>query len=325
MKATVIAPSNIAFIKYWGKKNTLLNIPNNDSISVCLSDLQTTTTVEFDQKYKKDEFTLLPTTSKKQDTRTIGHLDIIRNIAGTNFKAKVISQNNFPTGSGLASSASGFAALTLAATTAAGLKLSQKELTKIARLGSGSASRSIPDGFVKWEKGKDHLTSYAHSIHPKNYWNINIIAIILSNFEKKTGSKEGHETANSSPFYKARLINMPTKVNNSQKALAKKDLKAFGQIVEQEALEMHSIMLTSNPPLIYWLPESIEVMKLCQQMREEKIPVYFTFDAGPQPILICLQKDTKKVLKTINTVRSIKKIIVNKPGDGAKLTNKHLF
>lgn len=325
MKTTATAPSNIAFIKYWGQKNQLLNIPLNDSISVNLDNLFTTTTVQFDPKLKKDSVSIDGKSEAKEVKRVSSLLDTIRNIKRSKEFAKVVSVNNFPKGSGLASSASGFAALAVAATAAAGLKLSEKELTTIARLGSGSASRSIPSGFVKWEKGKDHSSSYAHSIHPKNHWDINIIAVILSNFEKKIGSAQGHAMASTSPFYQARLKNLPSKIKDLEKALIKKDLKTFCGIVEQESLEMHSIMLTSTPSLIYWLPASIEVMKLCQKMRADGTLVYFTFDAGSQPILFCMQKDTKNVLKNIKAVKSIKKIIVNKPGDGAKLTNKHLF
>lgn len=325
MKATAIAPSNIALIKYWGKKNPLLNIPQNSSISVNLDGLSTTTTVEFNSKFKKDSVVIDGKSNVKEAGRVSRHLNIIRNIKNTKLFAQVVSKNSFPKGSGLASSASGFAALTLAAASALNLNLSEKELTTVARLGSGSASRSIPGGFVKWEKGTNHKNSYAYSIHPKNYWGINIIAVVLSNFEKNTGSTEGHSTAVTSPFYTARIKNLPNKVKKLEKSLNSKNFKDFGEILEQEALEMHSVMLTSKTPLMYWLPQSIEVMLLCQKMRTENLNVYFTFDAGPQPVLFCLEKDAKKVLSKLKTVKSIKKIIVSKPGDGATLTGKHLF
>src|SRR3989339_299984 len=153
MKATAVAPTNIAFIKYWGKKDEELRLPANGSISMNLSDLTTTTTVEFSQQYVEDSVIINDGIDESQSTRVIKHLDLIRKKADLKLKAKVVSVNNFPDGTGLSSSASGFAALTLAATKATGLNLDEKELSILARQGSGSACRSISDGFVEWNKG----------------------------------------------------------------------------------------------------------------------------------------------------------------------------
>ncbi|OGD88186.1 diphosphomevalonate decarboxylase [Candidatus Curtissbacteria bacterium RIFCSPHIGHO2_01_FULL_41_11] len=325
MKATAIAPSNIAFIKFWGKTNDKLNLPQNSSISVNLSNLHSTTTVEFDPKFKKDVVIIDGSMQQKETLRTTKHLNVIRKLANIKTFAKVVSKNNFPKGSGLASSASGFAALTLAAAKAANLKLSEKELTTIARLGSGSASRSIPDGFVKWEKGSNHQTSYAHSLHSANFWKINILAIIISTSHKKISSTEGHSAAKSSPFFKIRIAKIEDKIRNLETVIRYKDFKKFGQIIEKEALELHAIALTSNPPIIYLLPESIKIMLLCQKLRETDTDVYFTFDAGPQPVLFCLQKDSQKIERAIkNEVRKAR-IIKSTPADGAKIITNHLF
>ncbi|MDP2632858.1 MAG: diphosphomevalonate decarboxylase [Candidatus Curtissbacteria bacterium] len=325
MKATAKAPSNIALIKFWGKANEKLNLPANSSISVNLSNLYSITTVEFDPKLKKDIVIIDGSKEQKETLRTTKHLDVIRKLAGIKTHAKIASNNNFPKGSGLASSASGFAALTLATTTATGLKLSEKELTTIARLGSGSASRSIPDGFVKWEKGTNHQSSYAHSLFPANYWKIAILAIIISTDQKKTGSTEGHSTAPSSPFFKTRIQNIENKVKEVETAIRKKNFERLGNAIEQEALELHSIALTSTPPIIYWLPESIRIMRLCQKLRENGTSVYFTFDAGPQPVLFCLQKDSQKIAKAIKSEVKRTRIIQSLPSVGAKLIKNHLF
>jgi len=147
MKATAIAPSNIAFTKYWGRKDEILRLPENGSISMCLSNLLTTTTVEFSPNYTKDEITINGGGLEENEAeRIIKHLDRVRKLANTNHKAKMVSNNNFPSGTGLSSSASGFAALSLAASKAAGLDLNEKDLSILARLGSGSACRSIPSG-----------------------------------------------------------------------------------------------------------------------------------------------------------------------------------
>src|SRR3989344_7431396 len=172
MKATAVAPSNIAFIKYWGKKNEELKLPANGSISMNLSNLLTTTTVEFNSEFKEDSVIINNTIDIKKSSRVIKYLDLIRKKANQFQKAKVVSVNNFPEETGLSSSSSGFAALTLAATKAAGLSLSEKELSIFARQGSGSACRSIPDGFVEWLDGAASETLHTVSIFPHSYFDI---------------------------------------------------------------------------------------------------------------------------------------------------------
>src|SRR3989344_2439626 len=172
MKSTAIAPSNIAFTKYWGRKDEKLRLPMNGSISMCLSNLLTTTTVEFSEKLKADDIIINGERREKEALKVSKHLDRIRKLAGISTYAKVVSQNSFPTATGLSSSASGFAALTVAGAKAAGLNLSEKELSILARQGSGSACRSIPDGFVEWIDGDTSETSYAISLYPPEHWHI---------------------------------------------------------------------------------------------------------------------------------------------------------
>jgi len=189
MKATAVAPANIAFIKYWGKADEVLRIALNDSVSMNLSGAYTTTTVDFSPDYTEDEVLFcsypldIPSPKRefiKMDAlearRIVEHLDRVRKKSGIPDKAKVVTKNSFPKGAGAASSASGFAALTVAGFAAAGLKLSEKELTIFARLGSGSACRSIPDGFVVWQKGNSSETSYAYSLYPHTYWDLRIFS-----------------------------------------------------------------------------------------------------------------------------------------------------
>ena len=326
MKETAIAHSNIAFIKYWGKANSAINIPRNPSISVNLSGLQTITTVEFDPRLKTDDVTIDRQKSEAEAARVTKHLDEIRKIAGKFGAAKVVSENNFPKASGLASSASGFAALTLAATRAAGLYLPERELTTIARLGSGSASRSIPDGFVKWHKGTTHKTSYAESIYPPNYWDITMLAIELKGATKDVGSTEGHAQASTSPFYQQRLKNLPGRISAVEQAISEKDFNAFGKLLEEEALELHLVAMSCKPPILYWQPQSIALMQFCRKQRNSYgLPVYFTFDAGPQPIIFCQTRQRSMVISRIKSVPGIKRIITNTPSTGARLANNHLF
>ena len=325
MKATAIAPSNIAFIKYWGKKNKLLKIPENGSISMNLSNLTTTTTVEFDARYKEDYVLINNKNDKESANKVIEHLELIRQRAKIRDRAKVHSLNNFPVGTGLSSSASGFAALTLAASHAAGLHLSEKELSMLARQGSGSACRSIPDGIVEWLGGDTSATSYAKSLYPPDYWAIVDIVAIISKEKKDLSSTEGQKLVSTSPFFQTRLAHINAKIAKIKALLKAKNFTEFGQLVENEALELHAIMLTSTPSLIYWQPKTIELMKLIKKWRSEGLEVYFTVNTGQDMHLIIEDKNKAKLLKKLQEVDGIREIIVNRPSVGTKLSNKHLF
>lgn len=326
MKATAIAPSNIAFTKYWGRKDEVLRLPENGSIAMCLSNLLTTTTVEFSKDYRKDQVTINGGGVEQGEAdRVIKHLDRIRALAKINLKAKVVSNNNFPTATGLSSSASGFAALTLAAVKAADLNLSEKQLSILARQGSGSACRSIPSGFVEWLDGNTSETSYAKTIFPSNWWNIADIVAVVSEGKKEVPTSQGMQKAQSSPFMRVRLSNMKKKNNLVKKYIKQRNFKQFGELIEAEALELHTIMLTQRPALIYWTPGTLQIMKLVPNWRAEGIPVYFTINTGQDIHLICEQKNVKKIQAKLRQLKEVKEIIVNTPGEGTKLSKNHLF
>lgn len=320
MIATSKAPANIAFIKYWGKLNEKLRLPANSSVSMNLSGAFTVTSVEFDKKYKSDSLFINGSKVKEGElNRVSNHLNLIRNISKIHDFAKVESTNNFPKGSGIASSASGFAALTVAAAAASGLDLSEKELSIFARLGSGSACRSIPDGFTEWKMGKTSNDSYAKSIFMPDYWNIcDLIAIVGEN-SKKVSSTEGHAIAESSPFYKARIIGMSKKVSEIIMAIKNKDFTKFGEILESEAINVHTVMMTSVPPLYYWKPATLNVIAGVMELRGKGIECYFTIDAGPNVHVICLKKDAVKLKRALLIVPGVIKVLVNKPAMGARL------
>ncbi|MDO8269539.1 MAG: diphosphomevalonate decarboxylase [Candidatus Levybacteria bacterium] len=325
MKATSVAPSNIAFIKYWGRKDEILRLPENGSISMNLSNLLTTTTVEFSSKFEKDELLYNGVSENVKNNRAIAHIDRVRKLANLSLPVKIVTQNNFPSGTGLSSSASGFAALTLAATKAAGLKLSEKELSILARQGSGSACRSIPNGFVEWLDGDTSEESYAYSLYPKNYWDIvDVVAVVSTEF-KEVSTSEGQKSASESKFFEARRKAMPEKIKKCKEILAKKDFEAFGELLESEALELHSIMLTSHPSLIYLLPETLRIMRLVKVWRSEGLSVYFTLNTGQNIHLIAQKKDEEKLVKKLEELPYVMKIIPNDPSDGARIIDSHLF
>ena len=325
MKATAVAPSNIAFIKYWGRKDEELRLPENASISMNLSNLLTTTTVEFNSNFKEDEIVINNQKEENEGNRAIKHLDKIRALAKIKYKAKVVTKNNFPTGTGLSSSASGFAALTVAGAKAAGLNFSKKELSILARQGSGSACRSIPDGFVEWLDGDTSDTSYGVSLYSENYWDIVDVVAVVSKNKKEVSTTEGHKLAASSPFFPVRLERINEKINLIKKYMKEKNFQAFGELVEAEALELHAIMLTSIPSLIYWLPGTLKVMHAVKRWRQKGLQVYFTVNTGQDIHLICQKKDTEKIVKKAEEISDVKKTIINYPSKGAHLIKEHLF
>lgn len=326
MKATAIAPSNIAFVKYWGKKDEKLRLPENASISMNLSNLLTMTTVEFLPSLKTDDVVI---NGEKASGLTLQRveeqLNRIRDRAKISDKAKVASENNFPRGTGLSSSASGFAALTLAAEKAAELNLTEKELSILARQSSGSACRSIPDGFVEWLDGDTSETSYSVSIFSPDYWSIVDIVVVLSNNIKDVLTSEGQKIAKSSPFFSVRLQNIQKKINECKRLIKAKKFTEFGKFIEAEALELHAIMLTSTPSLIYWLPMTVRLMHLVKNWRREGTEVYFTVNTGQNIHLVVEEKNKDKVLKELKNTNGIINVTVNKPSVGARLVNEHLF
>ncbi len=325
MKATAVAPSNIAFIKYWGRKNEVLRLPSNGSISMNLSNLTTTTTVEFSTEYTNDIVSINGQQEGEGIERVIKQLDRIREITHNAAKAKVVSENNFPTATGLSSSASGFAALTLAATMAAGLHLSEKDLSILARQGSGSACRSIPTGFVEWLDGDTTETSYAVSLYKPDYFDIVDIVAITDTGKKDVTTSQGHKISATSPFFVTRLKNMPEKIKLFKTYLEKKDFNSLGALTEQEALELHAIYFTLNPSLIYLRPESLSIIKAVQKWRKEGLSVYFTLNTGQDVHIICQKKDIRKIDELLKTVAGVKQTIINFPSIGAHVVDSHLF
>jgi len=328
-KATVRAGSNIAFIKYWGVADAQLNIPLSNSISMTLADAHTTSTVEWlpASELSADSITLDGVLlDARAAERLVRHLDRIRAIAGVSHHARVVSVNNFPMASGIASSASGFAALTVAACAGLGLELTPTQLSAIARRGSGSASRSLFGGFVEWEQGHDDATSVAHSLAAADHWDLVDIVAVVSSAVKSVSSEQGHAFAASSPLNAGRIESLQAALSGVRDAILTRDLRLLGPIIERDALAMHAVMMTGVPSLLYWQPGTIEVMHAVRRWRHEaNVPVYFTIDAGPNVHLICESAHTDSVLALLGQVSSLERVIVSHPGPGPMLLAEHLF
>jgi len=326
MKKTAIAPANIAFIKYWGKRAGGLRIPLNDSISMNISGAMTTTTVEFSTVLTHDDISFVgESISESEQTRMTEHLNRIRKRARKKIYAKVVTQNSFPKGTGIASSASGFAALTVAAVRAIGLSLSEQELTILARLGSGSAARSIPDGFVWWHTGKKSSDSYAESLRPSSWWDLCDMVCVVSKAAKKISSTEGMDRIRTSPYWRLRVQQVPEKIIAMQEALRTRDIRLFGTLMEEDAISTHCVMMTQNPPLFYWNDATLRVMDAVHALRTNGMPVYYTMDAGPNVHVLCEGKNKKTVQTALDTTQGVQSVLVNHPTDGAHCVQNHLF
>jgi len=322
-KATAVANPNIAFVKYWGKADDALNLPANPSLSMSLAALTTVTTVEFRPGQTSDTVAIDGRTASGQALeRVVAHLDRVRVLAGTSFgreRAMVASRNDFPAATGLAASSSAFAALTLAATQAAGLSLDQAGLSRLARLGSGSACRSVPAGFALWE------VEEAHQVAPPQHWDLRDAIAIVTDQAKAVGSHDGHALALTSPLHRARLAAVPGWLAAVRDGIARRDLAAMGPAIEADALAMHGVMMTSQPSLLYWLPATVAVLQVVRAWRAGGLEVYFTVDAGPNVHCLCQATVAGEVEKRLKAVPGVQEVVVSGPGDGVRLVNWHLF
>ena len=246
-------------------------------------------------------------------------LDLIRGMANIHERAEVMTKNNFPSGAGIASSASAFAALALAGSKAAGLNLSEPELSRLARRGSGSASRSIPSGFVEWQVGTSDEDSFAFSIAEPDHWNLVDCIAIVSASHKKTGSTEGHSIAPTSPLQAARVADSPRRLEICRNAILNRDFDSFASIVELDSDIMHSVMMTSTPALHYWKPASLSVMNAVRQWRWEGLAVCYTVDAGPNVHVICPEAEVNTVDKQLSEIEGVANVLVARAGGAAKI------
>ena len=325
MKATAKAYSNIAFVKYWGKRDTRLNLPAVGSISLTLDALYTITSVQFDKNLSEDELILNGQIAGGKETERItGFLNIVRRMSGIKHFARVSSKNNFPTAAGLASSASAFAALALAAATAVDLPLSKKELSILARQGSGSAARSVFGGLVEMKRGsaENGRDAFALQLAPPDYWDLRLLIAVTSETKKPVGSTAGMRLSEqTSPYYRAWLDASENDLREMRRAIRRKDFEKVGELCEFSALKMHALALSSNPGLIYWNGATVEGMHTIRSLRQSGLPVWFTIDAGPQLKALCLPETATKVSEALQNVAGVQRVIECRPGPDALVLN----
>lgn len=313
------AYTNIALIKYWGKKDEELILPMNNSLSLTLDAFYTETTVSFDPALQADTFLLDGQLQNTAATAKISRfLDLLRELAGTKLRAAVTSENFVPTAAGLASSASGLAALAAAGNAALQLGLDDSQLSHLARRGSGSACRSIFGGFVEWEQGIDDVTSLAHPLAANGFENdLAMLFVLINDKQKDVSSRDGmRRTVATSAFYPGWLASLPEDLAAIKQAIATQDFTALGRITEANGLKMHATTLAAVPPFTYWSPQSLLAMDLVRQLRATGTECYFTMDAGPNVKVLCRRQDEAAVQQAFSNSFSSDRLILAHAGPG---------
>jgi len=292
----------------------------NGSLSMNLEGLFTRTTVSFQPSLGMDELIINghEVTGKGLE-RVSAILELVRQAAGSGFRAEVVSENNFPAGAGIASSAAAFAALALAATRAAGLEWSESQVSRLARLGSGSASRSLPSGFVEWKMGTGDGDSFAVSIAPPEHWALADCVAIVAAGHKATGSTEGHALAPTSPLQAARVADAGRRLDICRRAILERDFATLANIIELDSDMMHAVMMTSQPQLFYWKPATLAVMEAVRAWRGEGLSVAYTIDAGPNVHVICPQAEMETVAARLGEIAGVGRVLRATVGGPARL------
>lgn len=319
MRATAIAHPNIALIKYWGKREGDGNLPAVGSLSITLAGMSSRTTVEFDTGRGEDALVL----NGREDPATLRKvsacLDILRERAGVRTRALVQSDNDFPTGAGLASSASGFAALVTAAAAALELRVPGDALADVARLGSGSAPRSLFGGFALLRNRGDGGVSCEPWL-AEQAWPLEVVIAVTSTATKDTLSREGMELSRrTSPYYGEWVSSHPADLAAGMEFVRARDFAGLAELAEHNCLKMHAVMMTTRPPLIYWSPATLACLQVVQSLRRSGTPVFFTVDAGPQVKAVCLPGAADAVRAALGSIPGVARLIDCRLGPGARV------
>ena len=319
MRATAIAHPNVALIKYWGKRDVQSNFPAVGSLSLTLSGLNTRTAVSFEAGRSTDEVLINGQSDQRAGIRITRCLDILRDLAGVDSHAIVESTNDFPTGAGLASSASGYAALVKAAAAALGLDIAQSKLDEIARIGSGSAPRSLHSGIVLLDiasGGVDEMS--CRTVCEPDAWPLAIEVAITSRAAKDVGSTGGMELSKkASPYYQAWVDTHPADLAAGLTAVEKRDFEGLAEVSEQSCLKMHAMAMSSQPPLLYWSAATVDCMHRIRELRRQGLPVFFTIDAGPQVKAVCLPEAAPQVKAALSELPGVLDVLDSRLGQGA--------
>jgi len=307
-------------------------LPLNASISMTLDRCVTQCTAELIQG-DQDEIWLAEAqggfTAPETDfrRRIKLHLDRMRRWAGRDERFRVATRNTFPTAGGLASSASGFAALTLAAAGDLGRDdAPSAELSRLARIsGSGSASRSVLGGYVEWPAGGDEQGSEAVQLAGAEHWDLRDVIAVVEIGPKSVPSLEGHRRAVTSPYFSRRLELLPERLAKVRRAIAERNLELLGPVLEEEAVDLHLVAMSSRPPIFYWAPGTVAVLRTVRELRQEGLAAWATMDAGANVHVICDADSEEDVAERLEGLSAVGFVIQDSVGSGPETDTEHLF
>lgn len=330
MQASVVAHPNIALVKYWGKRDSRLNLPAAGSLSLTLGPVATKTTLSFGAAEDTLELNgvAVPASKRSRVAIVLSRVrDLVELREGAAARvalggARIVSTNDFPTAAGLASSSSGFAALALAATRAAGLDLPLPQLSALAREGSGSAARSLFGGFARMHAGNrsDGTDAFAEPLFDANHWDLRVIIAVTVEGEKEVASTDGMNlTERTSPYYAAWLATVEPDVEAAIPAIAARDFERLACIAEASALRMHASAIAADPGVLYWRGATVEVIHAVRRMRAGGLPVFFTIDAGPHVKVFCEAASAPAVTAALRDLPGVLRTIETHPAPGASL------
>lgn len=332
-KVTAVAPANIALIKYWGMRDAERVLPANPSLSMTLRHCRTRCTVApradgagDDQVWWSNAAGVLEAPAPAFCAGIRRHLQRLRTYTGNPAALSVATTNNFPTGAGIASSAAGFAALTLAVVAALDWPADGAGLSRLARLsGSGSAARSVLGGFVEWPGDPDDPESGARQIAPAGHWPLHDLIAVVDATPKLVDSRAGHRRAPTSPYFARRLELLPERTARLRDALLARDFARLAEVVEEEAIDLHLIAMSACPPTFYWQPGTLTVLDAVRRLRAGGLDVCATIDAGPNVHALCSAEHAGQVRAALAALPGVRTIIADEAGDGPCFTGQHLF
>ncbi len=319
MRATAIAQPNIALIKYWGKRDVARNLPATGSISITLSELYTQMSIELDTDLPGDVLLVNGDEDRRFLTRISACLD---NVLGEKRPyARINSQSNFPIAAGLASSASAFSAVTMAAAGAGGLSLSTQELARLSGRASGSAARSAYGGFVELHNDGDEIE--VRSLCDAEAWPLQVVVAITDTGTKATGSTVAMEISRkTSPFYDSWIQQQTSDLDTARAAIEQRDFTQLAAIAEHSCLKMHSVMWASRPPIVYWNSATMNCLQTVRRLQDEGCSVFFTIDAGPQVKAVCLPDESDVVREALLATPGVVQVMTSGLGAGARLVEE---
>lgn len=319
MRAVAVAHPNVALIKYWGKRARAGNLPATGSLSLVLGGLTTTTSVRFEPGRRGDLVLLDGREDPETSARVTACLDLLRREASVTHGASVESRNDFPTGAGLASSASGFAALVTAGAAALGLSLPAPRLAEIARTGSGSAPRSLQGGLVLLTNRES--TTVCEQVATPADWPLEVVIAVTTTGPKAISSREGMaRSAQTSPYYDQWVSTHGHDLSAALAAVRDRDFPVLAELAEHNCLKMHAVMQTTLPPLLYWQPATLACLHRIRALRDAGLPVFFTVDAGPQVKAVCLPGAAPEVARELSRLEGVRQVLLSPVGEGARVS-----